>query len=44
MEADMTFKDEDGLIYVKTDGGKRRLSAVEIQIELLRRVGIDSTF
>lgn len=31
-------------IYVKTDGGKRKLSAVEIQCELLRRVGVDPTF
>lgn len=31
-------------VYVKTDAGKRRLSAVEIQYELLRRVGIDPTF
>jgi hypothetical protein len=31
-------------VYVKTDAGKRRLSAVEIQCELLRRVGIDPTF
>lgn len=31
-------------VYVKTDAGKRRLSAVEIQHELLRRVGIDPTF
>lgn len=31
-------------IYVKTDGGKRKLSAVEIQYELLRRVGVDPAF
>ena len=28
-------------VYVKTDAGKRRLSALEIQQELLRRVGIE---
>jgi hypothetical protein len=31
-------------VYVKTDGGKRRLSVVEIQYELPRRAGIDPTF
>ena len=31
-------------VYVKTDAGKRRLSAVEIQCELLRRVGVEPYF
>lgn len=31
-------------VYVKTDAGKKKLSAVEIQQELLRRVGIDPSF
>jgi energy-coupling factor transporter ATP-binding protein EcfA2 len=31
-------------VYVKTDAGKKKLSAVEIQQELLRRCGIDGAF
>lgn len=31
-------------VYVKTDAGKRRLSALEIQYELLKRLGIDVPF
>src|SRR5262249_23643171 len=30
-----------GEVYVKTDYGKRRLSVVRIQLELLNRVGVD---
>lgn len=33
-----------GDVYVKTDAGKRRLSPLEIQHELLNRVGIDVPF
>lgn len=31
-------------VYIKTDAGKRKLSALEIQQELLRRVGIEPSF
>lgn len=31
-------------VYVKTDAGKRRLSALEIQQELIRRLGVDPDF
>lgn len=31
-------------VYVKTDAGKRRLTAVEIQCELLIRVGVEQSF
>ena len=31
-------------IYVKTDAEKRKLSALEIQQELLRRVGVEPSF
>lgn len=31
-------------VYVKTDAGKRRLTTVEIQCELLRRVGVEQYF
>jgi len=30
--------------YIKTDAGKKKLSAMELQQELLRRFGIDPTF
>ncbi|MEW6370117.1 MAG: RNA-binding domain-containing protein [Pseudomonadota bacterium] len=31
-------------VYVKTDAGKRRLSALELQQELVRRLGVDPDF
>nr|WP_315593677.1 RNA-binding domain-containing protein [uncultured Cupriavidus sp.] len=31
-------------VYVKTDGGKRRLSILELQQELVRRLGVDPDF